>query len=137
MLVPYFCKFTNEKEFLSGGFGRVSNRYRPGDKPIAPSEIPYRWNPEVICRAISTEEVVSIVRAIGQAALIAKNCGFDGIELGDYLFPRLTTIRQPVDRLAMRGVSILIHCIEESSDAIHEIVPYQFVEGESVRALTE
>lgn len=22
MLVPYFCKFTNEKEFLSGGFGR-------------------------------------------------------------------------------------------------------------------
>lgn len=64
-------------------------------------------------------------------------CGFDGIELGDYLFPRLTTIRQPVDRLAMRGVSILIHCIEESSDAIHEIVPYQFVEGESVRALTE
>ena len=37
----------------------------------------------------------------------------------------------------MRGVSILIHCIEESSDAIHEIVPYQFVEGESVRALTE
>ena len=64
-------------------------------------------------------------------------CGFDGIELGDYLFPRLTTIRQPVDRLAMRGVSILIHCIEEISDAIHEIVPYQFVEGESVRALTE
>ena len=64
-------------------------------------------------------------------------CGFDGIELGDYLFPRLTTLRQPVDRLAMRGVSILIHCIEESSDAIHEIVPYQFVEGESVRALTE
>ena len=66
---------------LSGGFGRVSNRYRPGDKPIAPSEIPYRWNPEVICRAISTEEVESIVRAIGQAALIAKNCGFDGIEI--------------------------------------------------------
>ena len=68
---------------------------------------------------------------------LAKDAGFDGIELGDYLFPRLTTIRQPVDRLAMRGVSILIHCIEESSDAIHEIVPYQFVEGESVRALTE
>ncbi len=66
---------------LSGGFGRVSNRFRPGDKPIAPSEIPYRWNPEIICRAISTEEVEQIVKSIGQAALIAKNCGFDGIEI--------------------------------------------------------
>ena len=66
---------------LSAGFGRVSNRFRPGDKPIAPSEIPYRWNPDIICRAISTEEVEAIVRAMGEAALIAKNCGFDGIEI--------------------------------------------------------
>ena len=66
---------------LSAGFGRVSNRFRPGDKPIAPSEIPYRWNPEIICRAISTQEVEAIVKAIGEASLIAKNCGFDGIEI--------------------------------------------------------
>ena len=66
---------------LSAGFGRVSNRYRPGDLPIAPSEIPYRWDPEVTCRAISTEEVQSIVRAMGQAATIAKASGFDGVEI--------------------------------------------------------
>ena len=66
---------------ISAGFGRVSNRYRFGDRPIAPSEIPYRWNPEVICRAISTEEVQAIVQAMGQAAAIAKAAGFDGVEI--------------------------------------------------------
>lgn len=62
-------------------------------------------------------------------------CGFDGIELADYLTPRLTTIRQPADRLASRGVSILIRCIEDDGDAVHEIVPYELVEGESVLRL--
>ncbi|MGN0975132.1 MAG: LacI family DNA-binding transcriptional regulator [Gemmiger sp.] len=62
-------------------------------------------------------------------------CGFDGIELTEYLSPRLTTIRQPAERLAMRGVAILIHCIEEGHGAVHEVVPYELVEGESVSAL--
>ncbi|MDD6320892.1 MAG: LacI family DNA-binding transcriptional regulator [Oscillospiraceae bacterium] len=62
-------------------------------------------------------------------------CGFDGISLTSYLTPRLTTIRQPEDRLALRGVSILIHCIEEGHGAVHEIVPYELQEGESVRTL--
>ena len=42
---------------LSAGFGRVTNRFRPGDRPIAPSEISYRWDPSITCRAISTEDV--------------------------------------------------------------------------------
>lgn len=62
-------------------------------------------------------------------------CGFDGIELAGYLTPRLTTIRQPADRLASRGVSILIRCIEDDGDAVHELVPYELVEGESVLKL--
>lgn len=59
-------------------------------------------------------------------------CGFDGIELADYLSPRLTTIRQPAERMAGRGVAILIRCIEEQCDAVHELVPYELLEGESV-----
>lgn len=66
---------------LSAGFGRVTNRIPPGDLPIAPSPIPYRWDPSIICRAISTQEVQALVKAMGQASSIAQDCGFDGIEI--------------------------------------------------------
>ena len=59
-------------------------------------------------------------------------CGFDGLELADYLIPRLTTIRQPAQKMAERGVAILIRCIREGAEAVHELIPYQLVEGESV-----
>ncbi len=61
--------------------------------------------------------------------------GFDGVALAGYCVPRLTTIRQNVSRLATRGVEILLHCVEENSSAVHEIVPFELVEGESVRQL--
>lgn len=64
-------------------------------------------------------------------------CGFDGIELAGYLSPRLTTIRQPAERMAGRGVAILIRCIEEQTDAVHELVPYELIEGESVLRLPD
>ncbi len=66
---------------LSAGFGRVTNRFRPGDGPIAPSRIPYRWDPSVMCRPVSTEDVGKIVRSLGEAASIAKAAGFDGVEI--------------------------------------------------------
>ena len=53
---------------ISAGFGRVTNRIPPGDLPIGPSPIPYRWDPAITCRAISTEEVQEIVRAMGRRA---------------------------------------------------------------------
>ncbi len=59
--------------------------------------------------------------------------GFDGIPLGAYMIPRLTTVRQNADRFAERSVEILLHCIREGVSSIHEIVPYELVEGESVR----
>lgn len=66
---------------LSAGFGRVTNRIPQGQLPIAPSPIPYCWDPTITCRAISTQEVQEIVRAMGRAASIAKDSGFDGIEI--------------------------------------------------------
>lgn len=64
-------------------------------------------------------------------------CGFDGIELAAYLAPRLTTIRQPADRMASCGVAMLVHCIEQHSGAVHELVPYELLEGESVLRLPD
>lgn len=59
--------------------------------------------------------------------------GFDGIDLGRYSIPRLTTIRQGDQEIARRGVTLLLGQIEGDKGALHETVPFTLVEGESVR----
>ena len=41
------------------------------------------------------------------------------------------------ERMAGRGVSILIRCIEQGGDAVHELVPYELLGGESVLRLPD
>ena len=57
--------------------------------------------------------------------------GFDGIALGDYVVPRLTTIRQNELLLAKRSVALLLQQIETGNGPVHELVPHTFVPGES------
>ena len=61
--------------------------------------------------------------------------GFDGLPLGSYLVPQLTTIAQPVARMAEKSVQILIACIEEGRHATHETVPFTLCRRESTRSL--
>ena len=58
--------------------------------------------------------------------------GFDGIPLAEYYNPKLTTIKQQNDMLARRSVDILFGMVELNRPAVHEIVPFQLLEGESV-----
>lgn len=60
--------------------------------------------------------------------------GYDGIEQAGYTVPRLSTIRQGAAQLARRGVEILLSQLEGAA-AVHEIVPFEMVEGESVRPI--
>lgn len=61
--------------------------------------------------------------------------GYDGIKLGEFFFPRLTTIKQNEDELVEKGVSILLDCIERNTGSVHIHVPFELVEGESVRKI--
>lgn len=61
--------------------------------------------------------------------------GFDGLEFSDYCSPRLTTIRQRADMLAERGLAVLLDSIEGGGASAHELLPFDFVEGESVRRI--
>ncbi|HAD20425.1 MAG TPA: LacI family transcriptional regulator [Lachnospiraceae bacterium] len=60
--------------------------------------------------------------------------GFDGLEIGNYMQPRLTTIRQHQERMAERSVDILLDCIEQNAMAVHEIEAFHLVPGESIAA---
>ena len=58
--------------------------------------------------------------------------GFDGLLLGSYLVPQLSTVTQPVQQMAQRSVEILLNCIESEGKAIHETVPFGLLERESL-----
>ncbi len=59
--------------------------------------------------------------------------GFDGTELAEYYNPKLATIKQQYKTLATRSVEILFGQIELKKEPVHEIVPFEFVSGESIQ----
>ena len=66
---------------MSGGFGRVTIPTNVGEiPPVAPSAIPHRWL-DKICRAITKEEIRSIVKSFGDGAYNAMRGGFDGVQI--------------------------------------------------------
>ena len=74
----YGCKIFLQ---ISAGFGRVTIPTNLGEfPPIAPSEIPHRWL-DKMCRAVTKEEIRSIVHDIGEGAYNAKRGGFDGVQI--------------------------------------------------------
>ena len=94
-------------------------------------------NPEVTA-AYAVADVVAIgaMRAAQDAGKTVGRdisiIGFDGLTLGGFLMPRLTTVRQSVDRLAQEAADTLRVAIEQGAPARHVTVPFAIIEGESV-----
>ncbi|WP_206458236.1 oxidoreductase [Anaerovorax sp. IOR16] len=65
---------------LTGGLGRSA---LPGfvSKCIAPSDNGNRFDPKVIHREMTKEEIENLIRKFAMAAAISKKAGFDGIEV--------------------------------------------------------
>lgn len=59
--------------------------------------------------------------------------GFDGLPLGDFMVPRLSTVNQSVELMARRSVEILLRAIEKGEQARHETVSYSIEQKESTR----
>lgn len=58
--------------------------------------------------------------------------GFDGLTLGEYYIPKLTTIRQDDEQLALRGVALLLQMLEKQTPAQHEKIPFALAVQNSV-----
>lgn len=63
--------------------------------------------------------------------------GVDGLPIGDYLVPQLTTVGQSVSAMARRSVEILLGSMEDMGTSQHETIPFRIHRRESVRDLTE
>ena len=63
--------------------------------------------------------------------------GMDGLPIGNYLVPQLTTVGQSVSSMAQRSVEILLGSMEDGTPAQHETTPFRIYRRESVRQLRE
>lgn len=86
-------------------------------------------------------DVISIgaIRALHDAGLRVPEdvsvMGVDGLPVGSYILPQLSTVSQPTRQIAQRSVEILLSAIEENSPAQHEQVPFEIQQRESVRCI--
>lgn len=63
--------------------------------------------------------------------------GFDGLTLGSYMVPQLSTVIQSAQSMAQRSVEILIDRIENGGGACHESVTYSLHQCESTRRIDD
>ena len=63
--------------------------------------------------------------------------GFDGLPVGEYLIPRLTTVDQPTEAMARRGLELLLDAVENGAGAKHEAVPFTLLYRESAGKVKE
>lgn len=91
--------------------------------------------------AMSDVMALGAIRAIKDRGLRIPQdvsvVGFDGIELSQYLIPKLTTIQQPNEELARYGVEILLRHINGEREAFYAQVPFCLVEGESTDSIAD
>lgn len=91
--------------------------------------------------AIADVMAIGAIRALRENGLRVPEdvsvMGLDGLPLGAYLVPQLSTISQSVGKMAMRSVQILLDGIEGGKKATHETVPFGVQKRESIRAITE
>ena len=95
-------------------------------------------------RALTAVFAMSDVQAIGAVRALHEHgyavpqdisvIGFDGIPLGQYLTPQLTTIAQDAVYMAQRGIEILFGHIEGTcTHPMHERAPFHLLQGESTQ----
>lgn len=86
--------------------------------------------------AVADVMAIGAIRALRDKGLRVPEdvsvMGFDGLALGSYLIPQLSTVAQPAKQLARRSMEILFSQIEEEAGAVHESVPFALWERESV-----
>ena len=97
-----------------------------------------RQTPQVTA-VFAMADVIAIgaIRALADAGLRVPDdisvIGYDGLKIGGYYTPKLSTVSQSVDLLAERGFTVLMDCMERGGKARHITVPFTLSNRESVK----
>ena len=86
--------------------------------------------------AFSDLMAIGAIRALWEAGKRVPEdvsiMGLDGLVLGKYLVPQLSTVRQDFQTIAQRSVEILLNAVEDGVPARHETVPFEIQRRESI-----
>ena len=89
--------------------------------------------------AVSDVMAIGAIRALWEAGKKVPEdvsiIGLDGLPLGKYLIPQLSTVQQDFRTIVLRSVDILLNAIEEGTPAKHETVSFQVQRRESIRSI--
>jgi LacI family transcriptional regulator len=91
--------------------------------------------------AISDVMAIGAIRALWEAGKRVPEdvsiIGLDGLALGKYLVPQLSTVQQDFRTMVLRSIEILLDAIEDGTPAKHETVPFRVQRRESIRSLNQ
>ena len=91
--------------------------------------------------AMSDVTAIGTIRAAAERNIKVPDeltvIGFDGIEIADYMIPRLTTVRQNRQTLAEKSIELILGMIERKHGAVHMTVPFTIVKGASMKTLEQ
>ena len=132
MLKEKGLSFDLEKDY-------VSCRFSMQDGYNAMQELLKKADGITAIFAVSDMIAIGAVRAAADAGLKVPDdlsiIGFDGIDYVRYSVPRLATIMQDTKQLAERSVEDLLMRISYTRNAVHEMIPFRVITGESIRQL--
>lgn len=90
--------------------------------------------------AASDVMAIGAIRALHDAGLRVPEdvsvMGYDGLPLGEYLVPKLSTVSQSGAEMARRAVELLLEGVEQKGEPKHEKIPFILNMRESTRRLS-
>ena len=89
--------------------------------------------------AMSDVMAIGAIRSLRDAGLRVPEdvsvVGFDGLTVGEYMTPRLTTVVQPIAELAVKSIQLLLDQIENRVTPRYETVPVTLTKKESTQVI--
>ena len=89
--------------------------------------------------AISDVMAIGAIRALADAGKRVPEdvsvIGFDGLNIGEYTVPKLSTVRQSVDELAKRSIGMLLENIDSVRSPRYETISTEVERKESTRSI--
>lgn len=116
-----------------------SSRFSYTDGYRAAKELLSRGQEHTAIFCMADVMAMGAIRALTDSGLRVPEdvsvVGFDGLPIGEFIVPRLSTVSQSVEVLAQRSVELLRNNIEGKKVCAHEIVNAEIQWKESVRAI--